>query len=461
MPKYELHSFIKAIFEADLNTIKKYVEQDSRWLNGSLDGNNNCALHINAMHNPNSSYIKDDIAYYLLAQGARINQPNNNGNTPLHLAVAHKRYPTAYALFYEGANFLALNKNGKLPHEMTDNKDHHYVSDYILEILPTLIKSIKNDDLRSLQQIINKNKTWLKVPLYEHQNILPEDFARSLGRKDILNYLQEEILFQAIREGELETVERLREKLSSLYQNEQTTLHFATAYNHPHIMKYVFDELQPNMANEVDRIDAFDLSPLDYIAFNKNKEAYLFLSQFSKSYASLSDEERTIQIVNDFQAIHTLGGYLRGTMKGYANPLLKSNINSISYDEKMLSDTISFLSEPMLIRHEKILKELILSLDPNHRYRLFNYQENTYLTRFIQKYLNEPTLSYITNNGLFNQKQMSHQNDKSSENPSGGPQLAGKIVYQMSRLWHHNTNINIQKGESRPLLNNNNHRSYS
>lgn len=62
------------------------------------------------------------VTYTLLSHGINIDQPNNAGNTPLHLSIAHCSAYASKMLLINGANPNSKNKNGQTPMDIAIQK---------------------------------------------------------------------------------------------------------------------------------------------------------------------------------------------------------------------------------------------------------------------------------------------------------------------------------------------------
>ncbi|MCF7800055.1 ankyrin repeat domain-containing protein [Candidatus Babeliales bacterium] len=90
-------------------------------------------LHYLAQYD-NFEILRD---YLIFCTQAEINQPDNNGNTPLHIAVLHGSIGGIYALLYAGAYIQAKNCDNLTPIELAQQLGNIRVINTLETFIPT------------------------------------------------------------------------------------------------------------------------------------------------------------------------------------------------------------------------------------------------------------------------------------------------------------------------------------
>lgn len=76
----------------------------------------------------NSEFANDaNVLKLLIAAGARVNDPDSNGNTPLHYACMYNRLSGAQYLLAHGADVNARNKKGQTPCDLVTAQYYYYL----------------------------------------------------------------------------------------------------------------------------------------------------------------------------------------------------------------------------------------------------------------------------------------------------------------------------------------------
>ena len=71
-----------------------------------------------------------------LADASCIDEPNNEGDTPLHLAAWNNQFAVVRRLVESGATVLSFNKDGHTPADLAMEKGHTAIKEFLDEQVP-------------------------------------------------------------------------------------------------------------------------------------------------------------------------------------------------------------------------------------------------------------------------------------------------------------------------------------
>ena len=184
--KYLLHACLYGYLD-----IVKYLVEKGVAINNPNDAGKT-PLHIAVR------YKHMDVAKYLLENGADINIPNTkNGDTPLHIAVETLNFELIYYLLENGANVSAQNSHGETPLHTAALMQNPKLVDYLIE------KAGANEEIIDVygKKAIDRAKAFLNSDL---TNV----FSKEKRAYNATIELRKEIL--KIKPGQsFETIDRL------------------------------------------------------------------------------------------------------------------------------------------------------------------------------------------------------------------------------------------------------------
>ncbi|WP_264686539.1 ankyrin repeat domain-containing protein [Wolbachia endosymbiont (group B) of Rhopobota naevana] len=146
----------------------------------------NTPLHVAAQYDS-----KLEIVEFLLDKNASgINDVNNNGSTPLHLAIQGNKPSTVKLLLNKGANINAKDKDGKTPLDLAVQEGYTDIVQIIEQVQSDLDKelltAVQNGDLNKVKSLISRNAN---VNTRDKYSWTPLHWAAYKGHLEVAEFL--------------------------------------------------------------------------------------------------------------------------------------------------------------------------------------------------------------------------------------------------------------------------------
>ncbi|XP_018647368.1 transient receptor potential cation channel subfamily A member, putative [Schistosoma mansoni] len=253
-----------------------------------------------------------DCASVLVAHKARINEPDQNGNLPIHLAVKEGHLLVVRYLLSVNADPTKPNKNGLLPIHIACEKNYYSILKALLESDNVSVnaegergasplhyccihdsvelkydikkKSVDFNQFNYYLNQQNNDKENNLINLTDCEGETPLHAAVTSGNSDMVKFCLEHNAFilakqnddstpvhYACMKGDLECVQLMFESDPSIKsivfimpdKNGYTPLHLAAVYNHEKLVTYLVEqeELFKRLVNEKDK---YGTTPLHY-----------------------------------------------------------------------------------------------------------------------------------------------------------------------------------------------------
>ncbi|XP_041366605.1 serine/threonine-protein phosphatase 6 regulatory ankyrin repeat subunit A-like [Gigantopelta aegis] len=206
--------------------------------------NGNTLLHICADKSPTFIYV-------LASGGVPVNIQNNEGNTPLHLAIQKDSYEVVQALLQCGADLSLRNKLGLTPIDMSNDVYRELLKRY----QPGIVMAVLNGKHQTLERfcrnnwmnfetIVKKNKTLMQLAMEEAEKdknildccrVLHDYRSTSEVTHAVLSQDVENLRFLLSTLGDYSVNVRLRDRLG------KTLLSHAVENNNLQISKMLVD----------------------------------------------------------------------------------------------------------------------------------------------------------------------------------------------------------------------------
>ncbi|MFH1197299.1 MAG: ankyrin repeat domain-containing protein, partial [bacterium] len=210
-----------ATVEGNLEKVKTLIDADTKLLQ-DIDELGNTPLHI-AVANQ-----KDNIAKYLIDAGSDVNAKSNSGETPLHIAAKMRNSDLAALLILKGAFVDVTDASGYTP--LSNAIQHHSTMDIESGKLETIKILLENG------ADINKRGMWNWTPLQIAAEFAPEEIVNHLLDKGADIPIEPgqdsyQVLFASCKRGLTNLFNKLIEKGFDLQVNRYTNglIHSASA----------------------------------------------------------------------------------------------------------------------------------------------------------------------------------------------------------------------------------------
>lgn len=122
-------------------------------------------------------------------RGRLVNSKDDNGNTPLHIAVQHDRLTAARFLFANGADISIKNATGETPLDLAIKARNKRMVDWVK--LQELCVAAQQGDMKNARCLVKSgvdvNGTYSGLSVY--RNDTPIDIAASNGHREIVRLL--------------------------------------------------------------------------------------------------------------------------------------------------------------------------------------------------------------------------------------------------------------------------------
>lgn len=143
-------------------------------------------MHVAAQHDSTLEVIE----FILNRDLSGINDVNNNGSTPLHLAIQGNKPSTVKLLLNKGANINAKDKDGKTPLDLAVQEGYTDIIQIIEQVQSDLDKelltAVQNGDLNKVKSLISRNAS---VNTRDKYSWTPLHWAAYKGHLEVAEFL--------------------------------------------------------------------------------------------------------------------------------------------------------------------------------------------------------------------------------------------------------------------------------
>ncbi|WP_353272741.1 ankyrin repeat domain-containing protein [Wolbachia endosymbiont (group A) of Urophora cardui] len=173
-----------AVFSNKFDIVKFLLDKNANIKAKDVYGNT--PLHVAAQYDS-----KLEIVEFLLDRNASgINDVNNNGSTPLHLAIQGNKPSTVKLLLNKGANINAKDKDGKTPLDLAVQEGYTDIIQIIEQVQSDLDKelltAVQNGDLNKVKSLISRNAN---VNTRDKYSWTPLHWAAYKGHLEVAEFL--------------------------------------------------------------------------------------------------------------------------------------------------------------------------------------------------------------------------------------------------------------------------------
>lgn len=165
-----IHSAIK---NGDRNTVEEMVKKEPETVNVLDPVTHNTPLHTATFNR------EEELASFLVENGADVNAVNRYGGTPLQFAAANGGLKIAKMLIEKGADVNASSNNGNTP--------LHFAAGNRKESIRSLIDN--HDNILDIARLLLENEA--DASTKNADGLTPLEMAKEKGRKEIEKLLKD------------------------------------------------------------------------------------------------------------------------------------------------------------------------------------------------------------------------------------------------------------------------------
>ena len=220
--------------KAELDRTKAYNNTDSFGYS---------ALHAAAMAN-NAELIR-----WLIARGANPELKNNLGDTPIFTAINYMAVDAAQALVDTGANYFAVNKDGKMAFSAGIEKDKDFYPVFVIKPVEevrdirgqTIVHYfVRNEDIEGVALCIERD---LNLDIRDNNGLTPLALAYTNTESATSATIAAAFILAGVSpvKGDFEYFENTVKTRNArqTFEDDQTALHLAVVKNHYGIAEYL------------------------------------------------------------------------------------------------------------------------------------------------------------------------------------------------------------------------------